>query len=112
MSEMPPPDYILTFGQIVRIWLNLFANSLLAPSFSKTDDLLGISPIAIQPPSQVVDREQRSSEGGLMQTFSSFLSSYAADDPPEPSEEELESTLCSVDCIDSCPMPRIFAMTL
>ena len=47
-----------------------------------------------------------------MQTFSSFLSSYAADDPPEPSEEELESTLCSVDCIDSCPMATIFSKTL
>ena len=103
---------MLNFGQVVRIWLNLFANSLLVPSFSKSVDLLHISPIPIQPPSQVIDREQRSSEGGLMQTFSSFLSSYAADDPPEPSEEELESTLCSVDCIDSCPMTKIFSETL
>ena len=102
----------LIFAQIVRIWLNLFANSLLAPSFSKSDDLLGIPPIPLQSPSQVVDREQRGGEGGLIQTFSSFLSSYAADDPPEPSEEELESTLCSVDCIDSCPMTRIFSKTL
>lgn len=100
------------WDHIVRIWLNLFANSLLAPSFSKSEDLLDISPIPLQPPSQVIDREQRSSEGGLIQTFSSFLSSYAADDPPEPSEEELESTLCSVDCIDSCPMTKIFSKIL
>ncbi|CAD6591546.1 MAG: GDP/GTP exchange factor for ARF [Alectoria sarmentosa] len=97
---------------IVRIWLNLFANSLLAPSFSKSDDLLDISPIPLQPPSQIIDREQRSSDGGLIQSFSSFLSSYAADDPPEPSEEELESTLCSVDCVDSCPMTKIFSKIL
>lgn len=100
------------WDHIVRIWLNLFANSLLAPSFSKSNDLLDISPIPLQPPSQVIDREQRSSEGGLIQTFSSFLSSYAADDPPEPSEEELESTLCSVDCVDSCPMTKIFSKIL
>ena len=47
-----------------------------------------------------------------MSTFSSFLSSYAADDPPEPSEEELESTLCTVDCVDSCPMDKIFSRVL
>ena len=82
------------------------------PSFTRSQDLLGISPIPLQPPSQVIDREQRSSEGGLIQTFSSFLSSYAADDPPEPSEEELDSTLCSVDCIDSCPMTKIFSKIL
>ena len=98
--------------QIVRIWLNLFTNSLLKPSFSKSEDLLDIPPIPLQTPSQVIDREQRSSEGGLISTFSSFLSSYAADDPPEPSEEELESTLCTVDCINSCPMNKIFSKVL
>ena len=106
------PLQLLILGQIVRIWLNLFANSLLAPTFSRSDNLLDIPPIPLQPPSQVIDREQRSSEGGIIQTFSSFLSSYAADDPPEPSEEELESTLCSVDCINSCPMTKIFSKSL
>ena len=100
------------WNQIVRIWLNLFANSLLKPSLSKSEELLGIPSIPLQPPSQVIDREQRTNEGGLLSTFGSFLSSYAADDPPEPSEEELESTLCTVDCIDSCPMRRIFSKVL
>lgn len=99
--------YELIFRQIVRIWLNLFANSLLTSAFSNFKDVLDIPAIPLQPPSHVIDREQRGSEGGLISTFSSFLSSYAADDPPEPSEEELESTLCTVDCIDSCPMNKI-----
>lgn len=75
-------------------------------------DVLDIPAIPLQPPSHVIDREQRGSEGGLISTFSSFLSSYAADDPPEPSEEELESTLCAVDCIESCPMNKIFLRVL
>ena len=94
------------------MWLNLFANSLLPPTFSKSADLLDIPPIPLQPPSQVIDRGQRSNEGGLIQSFTNLLAGYAADDPPEPSEEELESTLCTVDCIDSCPMNKIFSLIL
>ncbi|KAL6719100.1 GDP/GTP exchange factor for ARF [Lecanora helva] len=100
------------WNHVVHMWLNLFANSLLASTFASSASLLGIPPIPLQPPSQVIEREQRGNDGGLISTFSSFLSSYAADDPPEPSEEELESTLCTVDCIDSCPMDEIFANIL
>ena len=84
----------------------------MAPAISKGEDILDIPPIPLQPPSQVIDRGQRNSEGGIISTFSSFLSSYAADDPPEPSEEELESTLCTIDCIESCPMSKIFSSIL
>jgi hypothetical protein len=35
----------------------------------------------------------------LLSAFTSYLSSYAADDPPEPSDEELDNTLCTVDCV-------------
>ena len=40
------------------------------------------------------------------------MSSYAADDPPEPSEEELESTLCTVDCIKECHLGDVFSELL
>ncbi|KAI9780242.1 MAG: GDP/GTP exchange factor for ARF [Geoglossum umbratile] len=94
---------------IVRIWLNLFVNSLIPPFFSPAQGSLDIPPIPLQTPSQVIDRAQKASESGLFSTLSSYLSSYAADDPPEPSDEELESTLCTVDCINSCFLGDIFA---
>jgi brefeldin A-resistance guanine nucleotide exchange factor 1 len=67
-----------------------------------------IVPIPIQPPSQVIDRGAKSGELGLFSAFTSYISSYAADDPPEPSEEELESTLCAVDCVNACHMDDVF----
>ena len=98
-------------SKIVQIWLNLFANSLLPPTFSKSQELLNMPPIPLQPPSHIIEREERS-EIGLFSSFTSYLSSYAADDPPEPSEEEVESTLCTIDCLASCPMEAIFLKIL
>ncbi|KAI9705603.1 MAG: GDP/GTP exchange factor for ARF [Candelina mexicana] len=94
---------------IVRTWLNLFINSLIPPFFSSSQSNLDIPPIPLQNPSQVIDRGQRADESGLFSAFTSYLSSYAADDPPEPSEEELESTLCTVDCVNACFLGNVFS---
>lgn len=96
-----------TWIYIVRILRNLFVNSLITlPTFERgrLDDM---GPIPLQPPSQVIDRDGRLSESGIFSTFTSYLSSYAADDPPEPSEEELENTLSSVDCVKACQPDRV-----
>ncbi|KAF4806065.1 hypotheticall protein [Colletotrichum siamense] len=92
---------------ITRIWLNLFVNSLI-PSFF-LEGSLDIKPIPLQTPSQVIDRGSKAVETGFFSAFTSYISSYAADDPPEPSEEELESTLCTVDCVNQCRMGEVFA---
>lgn len=96
-------------AQIVRIWLNLFLNSLIPPVFFTSPARLDLQPIPIQPPSHVVDRGAKASEGGLFSALTSYISSYAADDPPEPSEEEIDSTLCTVDCVNACHVGDIFA---
>lgn len=92
---------------IVRILSNLFINSLIPSLDSKLTAELDISPIPLQPPSQVIDRDGRGNESGLLSAFTSYLSSYAADDPPEPSDEELDNTLCTVDCVTACSIPEI-----
>ncbi|KAH8602112.1 hypothetical protein B0O99DRAFT_605636 [Bisporella sp. PMI_857] len=92
---------------IVRIWLNLFVNSLIPPFFAP--NAIDIPAIPLQSPSQVIDRGQKASDAGLFSAFTSYISSYAADDPPEPSDEELESTLCTVGCVNSCRMGDVFA---
>ncbi|KAJ5719445.1 hypothetical protein N7493_007900 [Penicillium malachiteum] len=94
---------------IVRILSNLFINSLI-PSFdSKLTAELDVSPIPLQPPSQVVDRDNRGNDSGLFSALSQYISSYAADDPPEPSDEELDNTLCTVDCVTACSISDILA---
>jgi len=99
-----------SWKHIIRIWLNLFSNSLIPPFFSTThSDQLGIPPIPLQSPSHVVDRASKANETGFFSAFTSYITSYAADDPPEPSDEELESTLCAVDCVNQCSMGHVFA---
>lgn len=70
---------------------------------------MDIASIPLQNPSQVIDRGAKPSDTGLFSTLSSYLASYTADDPPEPSDEELESTLCTVDCVNACYLGDIFA---
>ncbi|KKK17342.1 hypothetical protein AOCH_003396 [Aspergillus ochraceoroseus] len=90
------------WDHVVQILRNLFVNSLIPPFDSRLNADLDIPPIPLQTPSQVVDRDGRGNETGLLSAFTSYLSSYAADDPPEPSDEELDNTLCTVDCVTAC----------
>ncbi|KAM0401578.1 hypothetical protein ACHAQC_002269 [Fusarium culmorum] len=93
---------------MIRIWLNLFNNSLIS-SFSPSNlPSLPLPSIPLQTPSQVIDRGARNADTGFFSAFTSYISSYAADDPPEPSDEELESTLCTIDCIKQCNMTAVF----
>ncbi|EER38932.1 guanine nucleotide exchange factor [Histoplasma capsulatum H143] len=91
---------------IIKILHNLFINSLI-PQFESMKPKLDVPPIPLQPPSQIIDRDGRGNDSGLLSAFTSYLSSYAADDPPEPSDEELENTLCTVDCVSACSIPEI-----
>ncbi|KAJ4155394.1 hypothetical protein LMH87_000641 [Akanthomyces muscarius] len=97
-----------SWKHVVRIWVNLFSNSLASQFGSPGLPALGLSDIPLQSPSQVIDRGARASDTGFFSAFTSYISSYAADDPPEPSDEELESTLCTVDCINSCKLDNVF----
>lgn len=94
---------------VIRILSSLFINSLVPPFDSTLNTELDISQIPLQPPSQVVDRDGRGNDSGLLSAFTSYLSSYAADDPPEPSDEELDNTLCTVDCVAACPIDDILS---
>jgi golgi-specific brefeldin A-resistance guanine nucleotide exchange factor 1 len=91
-----------TWIYLVRILRNLFVNSLISLPRVDSSRVTKLDPIPLQPPSQVIDRDGKLGDTGIFSTFTSYLSSYAADDPPEPSEEELENTLSSVDCIKAC----------
>jgi len=98
-----------SWKHVVRIWLNLFVNSLIPPFFSSDEGRLALDPIPLQTPNQVIDRGSKQNDSSFFSAFTSYISSYAADDPPEPSDEELESTLCTLDCVNACHMGDVFA---
>jgi brefeldin A-resistance guanine nucleotide exchange factor 1 len=68
-----------------------------------------VPPIPLQNPSQVIDRSRKQEEAGIFSAFAAYVANYAAGDPPEPSDEEIESTLCTVDCVNACHMGDVFA---
>src|ERR1700760_152269 len=89
--------------------LGLFVNSLISPTFSTIRNSISLGPIPLQPPVQVIDQAKRQNEGGLFSTLSSYVSSFANDEPPEPSEQEIEYTLCTIDCIKTCAFEELLA---
>ncbi|KAI5861656.1 hypothetical protein GGS23DRAFT_576035 [Durotheca rogersii] len=102
-------EHVIGHGwhHIIRIWLKLFVNSLI-PSFF-TDESGKFPKIPLHTPSQVIDRAAKTAETGLFSALSSYISSYAADDPPEPSAEEVESSLSTADCIKACDLGSVFS---
>ncbi|KAL9088934.1 MAG: hypothetical protein Q9165_005991 [Trypethelium subeluteriae] len=93
---------------LVRIMLNLFLNSLIPASFTSTEESIALTPIPLQSPAQVIERTERSNESGLFSAFTSYVSSFANDEPPEPSDQEIEYTLNTVDCVKACDFKTIF----
>ncbi|KAI3334783.1 Sec7-domain-containing protein [Ustulina deusta] len=104
-------EHIIKTGweHIVRIWLKLFVNSLIPSFYNRSHAHLKLPKIPVHTPSQVIDRAAKAADTGLFSALSSYISSYAADDPPEPSAEEVESSLSTADCIKACHLEDIFA---
>lgn len=83
-------------------------NSLIPPFFNSNSEILKLPKIPLHTPSQVIDRAAKTADTGLFSALSSYISSYAADDPPEPSAEEVDSSLSTADCIKACDLESVF----
>ncbi|KAJ8125119.1 hypothetical protein O1611_g8521 [Lasiodiplodia mahajangana] len=103
-------EHIIKNGweHIVRIWLKLFVNSLIPSFYNRSHTYLKLPKIPLHTPSQVIDRAAKAADTGLFSALSSYISSYAADDPPEPSAEEVESSLSTADCVKACHLEDVF----
>ncbi|KAK3044200.1 hypothetical protein LTS18_001908, partial [Coniosporium uncinatum] len=88
--------------------LNLFINSLVPSPSSVLFEALELDPIPLQPPVQVIDRDNKSNDTGLFSALSSYVSSFANDEPPEPSDQEIDYTLCTIDYITDCKFNEVF----
>jgi brefeldin A-resistance guanine nucleotide exchange factor 1 len=52
---------------------------------------------------------ERPADTGIFSALSSYVSSFANDEPPEPSDQEIEYTLCTVDTVKECHFEDILA---
>jgi brefeldin A-resistance guanine nucleotide exchange factor 1 len=89
--------------------LNLFVNSLIPPYFLSFQKTLALPPIPLQSPAQVIDRADRPADTGIFSALTSYVSSFANDEPPEPSDQEIEYTLCAVDTVKECHFEDILS---
>jgi brefeldin A-resistance guanine nucleotide exchange factor 1 len=89
--------------------VNLFVNSLLPPYFLSFQKTLALAPIPLQNPAQIIDRQERPADTGIFSALTSYVSSFANDEPPEPSDQEIDYTLCTVDTVKECHFEDILA---
>ena len=102
------------WSDIFEIFKNLFANSLLPAPMLQMDDLVeGKISIPLKPkkPAGPSPADPRAQGGGLFSTLSSYLlSPYSTGEPApyEATEEDVEATLSTVDCVASCRLEELY----
>ncbi|CAO3585256.1 unnamed protein product [Absidia cylindrospora] len=98
--------------KILQVIRNLFLNSLLPHSMLQVEDFLsGTTSIPLKPKNITTSRQQQRRDGSLLSTLSSYLlSPYSNDETyrADPTEEEVESTMCAVDCVAACRLEELF----
>lgn len=97
-----------SWDNIITIILTLFENCLINPNFfTEFQKKIKLSPLAKVKPRYIISRVKPLKDSGIFSTFSSFLKGYS-DEPPEPTDQEVESTLSTIDCVKSLNIPNIF----
>lgn len=85
----------------------LFKYDLVNPnSFPEFQGRLDLEPLRAPKPDYVLNENKISNEGGLLSTFSSYFKGLS-DDTPEPTEEEIECTLSTLECINSSGLSNL-----
>ncbi|KAI8979713.1 hypothetical protein BDF20DRAFT_1000955 [Mycotypha africana] len=99
--------------KILQIIRNLFLNSLLPSSMLQVEDFLsGTTTIPLKPKTPKPIKQANRRDGSLLSTLSSYLlSPYSSDESyyRDPTEEEVESTMCAVDCVAACKLEDLFS---
>lgn len=92
---------------LFNVFSALLVNSLLPVSFSPLHQFMKISPIPLPPPNRSSKVVLRNQEAGFFSSLSSYLSSYASDELPQPTSDDIESTMCTFDCVNSCHLDTV-----
>lgn len=94
---------------VIKIVSNLFKSSLINPDlFPEFQKTLHLDPLPLAPAQFTLNRNASLKDSGLFSTFSSYLKGFS-DEPAEPTDEEVESTLSAIDCIKSSNFYPMFS---
>ncbi|RHZ59918.1 hypothetical protein Glove_360g53 [Diversispora epigaea] len=99
---------------ILEIIKNLFVNSLLPTSMLQVEDFLaGTITIPLKPKTSQLTKQERARDNSLLSALSSYLlSPYSGNyesSRSDPTNEEIECCMCTVDCVSVCRLEEIFA---
>ncbi|CAJ0745271.1 24891_t:CDS:10 [Entrophospora sp. SA101] len=98
---------------ILEIIKNLFVNSLLPSSMIQVEDFLaGTTTIPLKPKTTTFSKQERRDNFLLSALSSYLLSPYSGNyesSRSAPTKEEIECTMCTVDCVKACHLDDIFA---
>ncbi|CAG8573531.1 12884_t:CDS:10, partial [Cetraspora pellucida] len=105
---------ILREGWKYKLLKNLFVNSLLPASMSQVEDFLaGTTTIPLKPKTAPQSKQERPRDNSLLSALSSYLlSPYSGNyesSRSDPTDEEIECSMCTVDCVSVCRLEELFA---
>ncbi|RCH92835.1 GDP/GTP exchange factor for ARF, partial [Rhizopus stolonifer] len=102
-----------SWTKVLEIIKNLFLNSLLPNAMLRVEDFLSRTrDIPLKPKISKLSKQTARRDGSLLSTLSSYLlSPYSSDEAysRDPTEEEVEMTMCAVDCVTACKLQELFA---
>lgn len=109
------------WSQIFEMYQTLFLHSLLPQAMLQTEDFLGGTstiPLQVAPPANTREDSTRRSDSGLLSTLSSYLlSPYGSStdqlsNVPKCTDDEIEATLSTVDCLGSCRFEELYSQVV
>ncbi|PLW24347.1 hypothetical protein PCANC_00944 [Puccinia coronata f. sp. avenae] len=98
---------------IFEIMQSLFAHSILPNELLLLPDFANVGTIPIRPPKSPAHPPERRADTGLLSTLSSYLlSPYVGPSDGigrEITNDDVESTLCAIDCLASCHFAEVYS---
>ncbi|KAF5098180.1 hypothetical protein D0Z00_002128 [Geotrichum galactomycetum] len=90
-----------SWKDLLTVITNFYLYSLILPLGTEKQNILGLSKLSPVKPAHVINQPRSGKDSGLFSTLSSYISGYA-DSVPEPTEGEIDATLSTIDCVNSC----------
>lgn len=100
-----------SWKDLLAVLTNFYLYSLAGPFSTEKQILFGLSKLALAQPAHAISQSRSGKDSGLFSTLSSYISGYS-DAVPEPTEEEVDATLSTLDCINSCGIQEFFSSLL
>ncbi|KAG8901826.1 GDP/GTP exchange factor for ARF [Tulasnella sp. 403] len=101
---------------IFEMFQTLFVHSLLPPRMLQMEDFLGgVSAIPMQGSGPTAQSAVHRSDVGLLSALSSYLLTpygSSSDALAEPTQDDIQNTLCTMDCIASCKLDELYSQVM